>query len=71
MMSASISTQVTAETEARSQERGCLVIHTTARRSYLRGDHGSILDNEQYAQQVSDAILAVIRAAQTGETLAQ
>lgn len=33
-------------------------------------DHGSILGNEQYAQQVSDAILAVIRAAQTDEPLA-
>jgi pimeloyl-ACP methyl ester carboxylesterase len=31
--------------------------------------HGSILGNEKYAQQVSDAILAVIDAAQTGEPL--
>jgi pimeloyl-ACP methyl ester carboxylesterase len=34
-------------------------------------DHGSILGNEPYAQQVSDAILDVIEAAQTGEPLAQ
>jgi pimeloyl-ACP methyl ester carboxylesterase len=34
-------------------------------------DHGSILGNEQYAQQVSDAILDVIEAAETGEPLAQ
>jgi pimeloyl-ACP methyl ester carboxylesterase len=34
-------------------------------------DHGSILGNEQYAQQVSNAILDVIKAAQTGEPLAQ
>jgi pimeloyl-ACP methyl ester carboxylesterase len=33
--------------------------------------HGSILGTEQYAQQVSDAILDVIEAAQTGEALAQ
>ena len=33
-------------------------------------DHVSILGNEQYAQQVSDAILGVIEAAQTGEPLA-
>jgi pimeloyl-ACP methyl ester carboxylesterase len=32
-------------------------------------DHGSILGNEQYAQQVSDVILNVIVAAQTGEPL--
>jgi pimeloyl-ACP methyl ester carboxylesterase len=32
-------------------------------------DHGSILGNEQYAQQVSDAILDVIDAASTGERL--
>jgi pimeloyl-ACP methyl ester carboxylesterase len=34
-------------------------------------DHGSILGNEQYAQQVTDAILDVIEAAQTGEPMAQ
>jgi pimeloyl-ACP methyl ester carboxylesterase len=34
-------------------------------------DHGSILGNEQYAQQVTDAILDVIEATQTGEPLAQ
>jgi len=34
-------------------------------------DHGSILGNEQYAQQVTNAILDVIEAAQTGEPLAQ
>jgi pimeloyl-ACP methyl ester carboxylesterase len=33
-------------------------------------DHGSILGNEQYSTQVSDAILEVIEAAQTGEPLA-
>jgi pimeloyl-ACP methyl ester carboxylesterase len=33
-------------------------------------DHGSILGNEQYAQQVSDAILDVIEAARTGQPLA-
>ncbi|MEZ4869450.1 MAG: alpha/beta hydrolase [Caldilineaceae bacterium] len=33
-------------------------------------DHGSILGNEQYARQVSDAILAVINAALIGEPLA-
>lgn len=38
---------------------------------YVEGaDHGSILGNAQYAQQVSDAILAVIKAAQTGASLA-
>jgi pimeloyl-ACP methyl ester carboxylesterase len=38
---------------------------------YVEGaDHGSILGNEQYAQQVSDAILDVIEAAQTGQPLA-
>lgn len=40
-------------------------------RTVQRADHGSILGNEQHAQQVSDAILAVIGAAQTGEPLAQ
>jgi pimeloyl-ACP methyl ester carboxylesterase len=34
-------------------------------------NHGSILGTEQHAQQVSDAILDVIEAAQTGEPLAQ
>jgi pimeloyl-ACP methyl ester carboxylesterase len=34
-------------------------------------DHGSILGNEQYAQQVSDAILDVNESAQTGKPLAQ
>jgi pimeloyl-ACP methyl ester carboxylesterase len=34
-------------------------------------DHGSILGNESYAQQVTDAILDVIEAAKTGEPLAQ
>lgn len=34
-------------------------------------DHGSILGNEVYAQQVTDAILDVIHAAQTGEPLAE
>jgi pimeloyl-ACP methyl ester carboxylesterase len=34
-------------------------------------NHGSIIGNEQYAQQVSDAILDVIEAAETGEPLAQ
>jgi pimeloyl-ACP methyl ester carboxylesterase len=33
-------------------------------------NHGSILGNEQYAQQVSNAILDVIEAAQTGQPLA-
>lgn len=33
-------------------------------------NHGSILGNEQYAQQVSEAILDVLEAAQTGEPLA-
>jgi hypothetical protein len=33
-------------------------------------DHGSILGKEVYAQQVTDAILDVIHAAQTGELLA-
>jgi hypothetical protein len=33
-------------------------------------NHGSILGNEQYAQQVSDAILGVIEAAHTGQPLA-
>ena len=32
-------------------------------------DHGTILGNEQYAHQVTDATLDVIRAAQTGEPL--
>ncbi len=34
-------------------------------------DHGSILGTEQYAQQVTDAILDVIDAGHTGEPLAQ
>jgi len=34
-------------------------------------DHGSILGNERYAQQVSDAILDVIEAAETGEPLTE
>jgi pimeloyl-ACP methyl ester carboxylesterase len=34
-------------------------------------DHGSILGNESYAQQVTDAVLDVIEAAVTGEPLAQ
>jgi pimeloyl-ACP methyl ester carboxylesterase len=34
-------------------------------------DHGSILGNEGYAQQVTDAILDVIEAAETGEPLDQ
>jgi hypothetical protein len=33
-------------------------------------NHGSILGDERHAQQVSDAILDVIEAAQTGEPLA-
>jgi pimeloyl-ACP methyl ester carboxylesterase len=33
-------------------------------------DHGSILGNEQHAQQVSNAILDVLQAAETGEALA-
>jgi len=32
-------------------------------------NHGSILGNEQHAQQVSDAIRDVMEAAQTGEPL--
>jgi pimeloyl-ACP methyl ester carboxylesterase len=40
-------------------------------RTVQGADHGSILGNEQYAQQVSNAILAVIGAAQTGEPLAR
>ncbi|MBI1277585.1 MAG: alpha/beta fold hydrolase [Anaerolineaceae bacterium] len=32
-------------------------------------DHGSILGSEQYAQQVTDAVLEVIQAVQTGEPL--
>jgi pimeloyl-ACP methyl ester carboxylesterase len=39
-------------------------------RSVDGADHASILGNEQYAQQVSDAILDVMEAAQTGEPLA-
>ncbi len=34
-------------------------------------DHGSILGNEQYAQQVTDAILDVIAAANSGEPLTE
>jgi pimeloyl-ACP methyl ester carboxylesterase len=34
-------------------------------------DHGSILGNETYAQQVSDAILEVIEAVRSGEPLSQ
>lgn len=34
-------------------------------------DHGSILGNELYAQQVTDAILDVIRAVETGDPLQQ
>ncbi len=34
-------------------------------------NHGSVLGNEQYAQQVTDAILDVMRAAETGQRLAQ
>lgn len=34
-------------------------------------NHGSILGDEQYAQQVTAAILDVIAASQTGEPLAQ
>jgi pimeloyl-ACP methyl ester carboxylesterase len=38
---------------------------------YIEGaNHGSILGNEQYAQQVSDAILRVVEAARTGQPLA-
>ena len=33
-------------------------------------DHGSILGNEQYAQQVSNAILKVVESAKTGDPLA-
>jgi hypothetical protein len=33
-------------------------------------DHASILGNEQYAQEVSNAILDVMEAAQTGQRLA-
>jgi pimeloyl-ACP methyl ester carboxylesterase len=40
-------------------------------RTVAGANHGSILGSEQYAQQVSDAILDVIEAAQTGEPLAQ
>ena len=40
-------------------------------REIIGADHGSILGNQVYAQQVSDAILAVIEAAQTGEPLAR
>ncbi|MEZ4672546.1 MAG: alpha/beta hydrolase [Anaerolineae bacterium] len=34
-------------------------------------DHGSIIGNEAYAAQVTDAVLAVINAGQTGQPLAQ
>jgi pimeloyl-ACP methyl ester carboxylesterase len=34
-------------------------------------DHGSILGKEQYAQQVTDALLDVIESAETGEPLAE
>ena len=34
-------------------------------------DHGSILGKEEYAQQVSDAVLDVIASAQTGQALTQ
>lgn len=37
--------------------------------TYAGADHRSILGNEQYSVQGSDAILGVIRAAQMGELL--
>ncbi|MCZ7545251.1 MAG: alpha/beta hydrolase [Anaerolineae bacterium] len=41
----------------------------SAVRTIAGSDHGSIIGNEQYAQQVSDAILDVMEAAQTGDPL--
>ena len=43
----------------------------TATRIVEGADHGSIIGNEQYAQQVTDAVLDVIEAAEIGEPLAQ
>lgn len=43
----------------------------TATRVYDGASHGSIVGNEQYAQRVSNAVLDVIKAAQTGEPLAK
>ena len=43
----------------------------TLMRTIEGANHGSILGNEQYAQQVTNAILEVIDAVQTGELLAQ
>ncbi len=40
-------------------------------RSIEGADHGSILGNEQYARQVSDAILEVVAAAETGQPISQ
>jgi pimeloyl-ACP methyl ester carboxylesterase len=40
-------------------------------RDIAGANHGSILGTEQYAQQVSDTVLNVRKAAQTGEPLAQ
>ncbi|MBZ0292128.1 MAG: alpha/beta hydrolase [Anaerolineae bacterium] len=40
-------------------------------RDVVGADHGSILGNEVYAQQVTDSILEVIAAAETGQSLSQ
>jgi pimeloyl-ACP methyl ester carboxylesterase len=55
---------------AAHRERLAAVSSNSVTRMIERANHGSILGNEQYAQQVSDAILDVVEAAQTGQPLA-
>ena len=55
---------------ARREEYSTFSTNSTTR--IIEGaDHLSLLGNEQYAQQVSSAILDVMNAARTGEPLAQ
>ena len=55
--------------EVRAQMAG--YSSNSATRIIEGADHGSILGNEAYVQQVTDAILDVIAAAETGGSLAR
>jgi pimeloyl-ACP methyl ester carboxylesterase len=59
------------ETYRVSQEKFATYSTNTMTRYIDGADHATILGKEQYAQQVSDTILKVIKSTQTGEPLAK
>lgn len=66
------SESATAQDFFRAQRDQIATFSTNSSTRVIEGaDHGAILGNERYAQQVSNAILAVMKAAQTGERLSQ